>query len=99
MLTENRRHEGIWDELQIVVTNSRIKEYQIKWLRHLGRMEQNCSQPPDPEGESNKAVHVTEGEKTVLHLMVIILNVEARGGLWESLTFPAATADKVTIHK
>jgi hypothetical protein len=40
-LIDHRRNEDIREELQIIDINSRIKDYQIKWLQHLKRMEQN----------------------------------------------------------
>jgi hypothetical protein len=40
-LIGHRRNEDIREELQIIDINSRIKDYQIKWLQHLERMEQN----------------------------------------------------------
>jgi hypothetical protein len=40
-LIDHTRNEDIRDELQIVDTNSRIKDYKIKWLQYLERMEQN----------------------------------------------------------
>jgi hypothetical protein len=40
-LTDHRRNEDIREELQIIDINSRIKDYQIKWLQHLERKEQN----------------------------------------------------------
>jgi hypothetical protein len=40
-LIDHRRNEGIREEIQIIDINSRIKDYQIKWLQHLERMEQN----------------------------------------------------------
>jgi hypothetical protein len=40
-LIDHRRNEDIREELQIIDINSRIKDYQIKWLQHLERMEQN----------------------------------------------------------
>jgi hypothetical protein len=40
-LIDHRRNEDISEELQIIDINSRIKDYQIKWLQHLERMEQN----------------------------------------------------------
>jgi hypothetical protein len=40
-LTDHRRDEDIREEIQIKDINSRIKDYQIKWLQHLERMEQN----------------------------------------------------------
>jgi hypothetical protein len=40
-LIYHRRNEDIREELQIIDTNSRTKDYQIKWLQHLERMEQN----------------------------------------------------------
>jgi hypothetical protein len=38
---DHKRNEDIREELQILGINSRIKDYQIKWLQHLERMEQN----------------------------------------------------------
>jgi hypothetical protein len=38
---DHRRNEGIREEILIIDINSRIKDYQIKWLQHLERMEQN----------------------------------------------------------
>jgi hypothetical protein len=40
-LIDHRRNEDIREELQIIDINSRIKDYQIKWLQHVERMEQN----------------------------------------------------------
>jgi hypothetical protein len=40
-LIGHRRNEGIREELQIIDINLRIENYQIKWLQHLERMEQN----------------------------------------------------------
>jgi hypothetical protein len=40
-LIDHKRNEVIREELQIIDINSRIKDYQIKWLQHLERMEQN----------------------------------------------------------
>jgi hypothetical protein len=40
-LIDHKRNEDIREELQIIDVNSRIKDYQIKWLQHLERMEQN----------------------------------------------------------
>jgi hypothetical protein len=40
-LTYHRRNEDIREEIQIIDINPRIKDYQIKWLQHLERMEQN----------------------------------------------------------
>jgi hypothetical protein len=40
-LIDHRRNEHIREKLQIMDINSRIKDYQIKWLQHLERMEQN----------------------------------------------------------
>jgi hypothetical protein len=40
-LIDHRRNEDVREELQIVDINSRIKDYEIKWLQHLERMEQN----------------------------------------------------------
>jgi hypothetical protein len=40
-LIDHRRNEGTRDELRIIDINSRIKDFQIKWLQHLERMEQN----------------------------------------------------------
>jgi hypothetical protein len=40
-LIDHRPNEAIREELQIIDTNSRIKDYQIKWLQHLERMKQN----------------------------------------------------------
>jgi hypothetical protein len=40
-LIDHRRNEDIREEIQIIDINSRIKDYQIKWLQHLERMEQN----------------------------------------------------------
>jgi hypothetical protein len=40
-LIDHRRNEDIREELQIIDINSRMKDYQIKWLQHLERMEQN----------------------------------------------------------
>jgi hypothetical protein len=40
-LIDHRRNKDIREELQIMDINSRIKDYQIKWLQHLERMEQN----------------------------------------------------------
>jgi hypothetical protein len=40
-LIDQRRNEGIREELQIIDINSRIKDYHINWLQHLERMEQN----------------------------------------------------------
>jgi hypothetical protein len=40
-LIDHRRNEDIRGELQIIDINSRIKEYQIKWLQHLQRIEHN----------------------------------------------------------
>jgi hypothetical protein len=42
-LIDHRRNEDIREELQIIDKNSRIEDYQIKWLQHLERMEQNRS--------------------------------------------------------
>jgi hypothetical protein len=40
-LIDHRRNEDLREEIQIVDINSRINDYQIKWLQHLERMEQN----------------------------------------------------------
>jgi hypothetical protein len=40
-LIHRRCNEDIREELQITDINSRIKDYQIKWLQQLERMEQN----------------------------------------------------------
>jgi hypothetical protein len=40
-LIDHRRNEELREEIQIIDINSRIKDYQIKWLQHLERMEQN----------------------------------------------------------
>jgi hypothetical protein len=40
-LIDHRRSECIREELQITDINSRIKYYQMKWLKNLERMEQN----------------------------------------------------------
>jgi hypothetical protein len=40
-LIDHRRNKDIREELQIIDINSRIKDYQIQWLKHLERMEQN----------------------------------------------------------
>jgi hypothetical protein len=40
-LIVHRRDEDIREELQIIDINSRIKGYQITWLQHLERMDQN----------------------------------------------------------
>jgi hypothetical protein len=40
-LIDHRCNEDTREELQIIDINSRIKDYQIKWLQHLERMEQN----------------------------------------------------------
>jgi hypothetical protein len=40
-LIDHRRNVDIKEEIQIIDTNSRIKNYQIKWLQQLERMEQN----------------------------------------------------------
>jgi hypothetical protein len=40
-LIDHRRNEDIREEIQIIDINSRIEDYQMKWLQHLGRMEQN----------------------------------------------------------
>jgi hypothetical protein len=40
-LIDHRRNEDIREEIQIIDVNSRIKDYQTKWLQHLERMEQN----------------------------------------------------------
>jgi hypothetical protein len=40
-LIDHRRNEDVKEELQITDINSRIKDYQIKWLQHSERMEQN----------------------------------------------------------
>jgi hypothetical protein len=40
-LIDHRRNEDIREELQIIDIYSRIKDYQIKWLQHLERLEQN----------------------------------------------------------
>jgi hypothetical protein len=39
-LIDHRRNEDTREELQIIDINSRITDYQIKWLQHLERMEQ-----------------------------------------------------------
>jgi hypothetical protein len=38
---DHRRNEDVSEELQIVDINSRIKDYHMKWLQYLGRVEQN----------------------------------------------------------
>jgi hypothetical protein len=40
-LIDHGRNEDVREELQITDINSIIKDYQIKWLQHLERMEQN----------------------------------------------------------
>jgi hypothetical protein len=40
-LIDHRRNEDIREEIQIININSRIKDYQIKWLQHLKRTKQN----------------------------------------------------------
>jgi hypothetical protein len=40
-LIDHRRNEDKREEIQIIDINSGIKDYQIKWLQHLERMERN----------------------------------------------------------
>jgi hypothetical protein len=40
-LIDHRRNEDITEVIQIIDINSRITDYQIKWLQHFERMEQN----------------------------------------------------------
>jgi hypothetical protein len=42
-LIDHRRNDDIREELQIIDIDSGIKYYQIKWLQHSERMEQNNS--------------------------------------------------------
>jgi hypothetical protein len=40
-LVDHRRNGDAREELQSVVINSGIKDYEVKWLQYLGQMKQN----------------------------------------------------------
>jgi hypothetical protein len=67
-LIDNRRNEDIREELLIIDVNSRIKDYQIKWLQHLERMEQKTIPKLllnyKPRVEETRDVHVEDGENS-----------------------------------